>query len=790
MASPVVLGEGAELTALTGTALAWTVWDAHPTTLNTPYKVSAQIIVAPESQTDFAVFRLPELYNLYPEIVRYMDTTFVDRPTIPLYYWDGGIRWDAEPATWDEILSPEPILKTTTRIMQMELERTAQKIEDILEFYNADLCPKQALPYHAALVGTPLPTASVEQQRAFLKKLGDTYRKKGTPLSFHRLFESLGFNLTLNETYQRKTDAAVVSGPQMGQVSTNLVQMEPIGTTSTNTSYEFQFAFTPLTRGGVVIKIYGESTVEPTLIKDDGAGGWSEGYAGTVDYTTGSATLTLPGVPTLLGQPIEADYYYFVDAYPDAQENRWTDRWRSSLVSVALEPKDDTIQLTEELNSRLLLYLELLKPAHVIVQGLEVAFSFEDDHSLTMDDNIDSVSLLHLENSFGTLYLGLGWAAESNGSLNPDPLYVGTQHRDGNEFIVRYDNAPHSGPLAGQDTTREPPPPYVYPIHLNGLFTMPYRAGVTATNTGFGTSASSGPRATLDSTTTDLTTQVELGEYIHLSGFSNSAIDGIWQVTTAPAGAGPYTAGITRVDMANAANEAAGASVTLQNHAYSRETAWIDDAALSEFEALVTADVAATTTTCSIAKGAGTSMGVGDYLIFEDGPVGGESRILTTFTDNGTYYTCAWTTALPSSLVPAVGNTTIVLPAAGIDLRNLEAGFREQDPLEIDFGEYLLDGGSPPDNVLLGPFTVTIIAAHRPLLGKTTLRFVDGGVTYEEYAFATGAFSNASGKLSASSVDYTTGVTSVTFAGGSPPDASTQVTVLSYTAVDKSLGAY
>jgi hypothetical protein len=789
MPAPLVYGDAAEIVTLSGTALQWTIWDAHPTTHYAPYQVTAQVVVAP-TQDDYAVFRIPEMYNLYPEIVRYMDTTYVNRDSIPLYYWDGGIRWDMEPAQWDAILAPEPILKTTTRIMQMELEKTAHEIEDLLELYDLKKCPKSALPYHAALMGTPLPAAREEQQRVFLELLGDTYRNKGTPASFNRLFERLGFTLTLQENYQRKQDAAFVGGPQIANTSTNLVQDEPIGTTSaTDLTYEFQFLFTPIARGSILVRIYEDSTVEPTIIKDNGEGGWSEGYAGTINYTTGSATLTLPSAPALVGQPVEADYRYLVDAFPDPHENRWTDRWRSSVVYVGLKPMDSSIQLTTELNNRLLLYLDLLKPAHVVVRGLTVIFEFEEDESANSSEELGVFSYLHMASHFGSLYLGAGWAATDNASLQTDPLYVGVQHRVDGEYITRYDNAPHSGSVVGQDLTREPPPPYVYPWKMDGRFTNFYPAGTAVTNVGFGISAVSGQRATLDSSVTDLTSGLSLGEYFTLDGHTNAGNNGTWKVVYAPAGVGPWTAAAEKLGSVPPVNEAAGASVTMTRDAFSRENVWTAPTAptLGRLATTVTTDIAPLVSTCSILKGAGTTLGIGDYIVFKTGAAGGESRILTAITDNGTYYTVAWVgDNLP--VAPALADEVVLLDVRGANLNNLAEGLREQDPLEIDFGQDMLAGGIPPDGLQVGPFITTVTAAHRPVLGRATLRFTIGATTYEEYAEATGAFTNVSTHIAASAIDYATGVTSVTF--GTAPDALTRVELLTYTAASKALGEY
>jgi hypothetical protein len=130
----------------------------------------------------------------------------------------------------------------------------------------------------------------------------------------------------------------------------------------------------------------------------------------------------------------------------------------------------------------------------------------------------------------------------------------------------------------------------------------------------------------------------------------------------------------------------------------------------------------------------------------------------------------------------------IVIDIRSANLNNLQEGYREQDPLEMDWGQDLLQGGLPPDGIAVGPFLGTVVAAHRPIVGRSTLRFTIAGTTYEESAEATGAFTNLSTHIAASAIDYATGVTSITF--GTAPDVSTRVELLTYTAQSKALGEY
>lgn len=657
--------------------------------------ITAKVIVDPDVVAATA-FKLPDFYNYFPQIIRQMDTNLVDRGPVPVYAWDSIPVWDTEPFTWDEVIGPEPILKSTTRVMQLELEKSCQEIDRLVNLFNVDEAHREFLPHLAAGLGTPLPSSKESSQRAFLRNLVQTYRNKGTPLSFFRLFESLGFRMTLSENYQRKADAAFVSGPQMKLVSSNLTRGESLGTTiDGQILYRFQLMDLPIIRGSAKIQVYDNSTDEPTLIIDNADGGWSDGTPGFINYETGTIEFTLSGPPALVGQPIEVDYRFFPDQFPDPLGDRFANRYRSSVVSVALTPKDASVNLTPEVNDRLLLYLDLLKPAHIIIKSLDIIFNFQDDENVNLDDDLDPrFTYIFPESLFGTLYLGYGWAVQNNGSINPNPVFGGN-HRNGPEYLSKY------SPFLDDETRVDPnfPPPYHYPFLMNGAFAQPHAGG----------------------------------------------------------------AGTTPGD--------------------NYEADWVEDNEV--FDTTVSNDSPQSDTAFSIVLGAGTMLGVGDHLVINDGPNGGTSSIIQTFTDNGTYYDVVVSPAFLTA--PDVGDSVTLLDIDGVNMQNLESGFREQDPVDLIFGEAL----SPaPDGISTGPFTITIDASHLPVAAGSTsyLRFTIGSTDYEETATGTGAFTNVSGEISVSSIDYTTGAVSVTF--NNPPDGGSIVQVLSGIAASLGLGAY
>lgn len=86
------------------------------------------------------------------------------------------------------------------------------------------------------------------------------------------------------------------------------------------------------------------------------------------------------------------------------------------------------------------------------------------------------------------------------------------------------------------------------------------------TNTGFSLTGASGATATLNSSVTDLVAELANGDYIRLTGFANAENNGVWVLTGAPAGTGPWTAAVRKVDGQTVVNEAAGPSVSLDKN--------------------------------------------------------------------------------------------------------------------------------------------------------------------------------------------------------------------------------
>jgi hypothetical protein len=107
------------------------------------------------------------------------------------------------------------------------------------------------------------------------------------------------------------------------------------------------------------------------------------------------------------------------------------------------------------------------------------------------------------------------------------------------------------------------------PIDSPGALIVDDNSGVplatqTYVNNGFGISGITGVVGTLDSATTDLTISMVNGDLLVLGDAWLVANQGEWDVTTAPAGAGPWTAGITKRVNTTPANEASvtGGQVT------------------------------------------------------------------------------------------------------------------------------------------------------------------------------------------------------------------------------------
>jgi hypothetical protein len=99
-----------------------------------------------------------------------------------------------------------------------------------------------------------------------------------------------------------------------------------------------------------------------------------------------------------------------------------------------------------------------------------------------------------------------------------------------------------------------------------GWFIMFFDRTERFTNVGFGISAVTGPDATLDSSITDLTTELADNDYIRLSGFVEANNNGIFRVVGAPAGTGPWTVAIRKVNGDTLVAELAGASVNVDKN--------------------------------------------------------------------------------------------------------------------------------------------------------------------------------------------------------------------------------
>jgi hypothetical protein len=437
-----------------------TSWVVHPTHHH---------IIIP-TPADVQGFLLPSLYDLLPQIIRDYDINLVERGDVALYFWDSVPVWDGDPYTWDEVIGPEPILKTTTRLWQLELERCREDIRRLTDLYNIRECPEKYINYLTSVYGLTVPSSNLEVQREFLIRLPDVQRMKGSVRSFTQLFEALGFDVTLIERYQRRGDFGYVDGPQIRRVQTDEIKNEPLGVTIASAGpYRFDLMYLPVERGTLEVRVYDQSAVTPTVVRDDGQGGWSGASTGVINYTTGVCTLTLPAVPTLIGQPINGTYRAFPDSFPDPFHVKYEDRVRSSVASVTLIPVNSSVTLTPELNSRLDFYINLLKPAHVVFRDFTVQFSEEEDDSV--DDSLYPVqATLIVESHFGTLYRGYGWdSITENGSLYPDPAFLGIGHRDQGEYL-RY---PVSHPIVAERDPTETYAPYVYPFLHDGRFTQP-----------------------------------------------------------------------------------------------------------------------------------------------------------------------------------------------------------------------------------------------------------------------------------------------------------------------------
>jgi hypothetical protein len=109
------------------------------------------------------------------------------------------------------------------------------------------------------------------------------------------------------------------------------------------------------------------------------------------------------------------------------------------------------------------------------------------------------------------------------------------------------------------------------------------------TNAGFAIGSTSGQNAVLTSTITDLVAELTSGDYIRLDGFDGDlGNNGIWVLTGSPAGTGPWTVAMTKVDLLTPADEAQGDTVSLdKNPIDSPDAIIVDDNSGTDITGLV-----------------------------------------------------------------------------------------------------------------------------------------------------------------------------------------------------------
>jgi len=422
-----------------------------------PPVVAPPVVSDPDADVRFV---LPDLYYFYPQVIRNEDVYLVPRGDVPVYFWDTVLTWDTEPYSWDQLIGPEPILHTTTRCQQIEWERSALEINRLTRLIDIFEVPAAYLVYIAAQLGTVLPGTNVSEQRLFLFNLVKFYKGKGTPLTFVRMFETMGFHVFLTEQYQRVTDANFVPGPQIALVESTYVLDEAAGTTIASPGpYRLRLASNPVMRGSIKVTVYDQDANAPRVFIDNN-GSWSGNVTGTIDYETGAGFFVLPDTPTLVGQPITVTYRYLADPFPDPYGSRWVDRVRSSYVAAAFQAIDDTVVVTEELAERLEAMLELLRPAHVLFDDVSLRSAWIEDAAPTEEMNI--FGILFYEPVFEVPYRGYGYDVTENMSTIPDQPFAG-RHRDEEEWIITYE----------QDALPTPQAPYVYPWSRTGTFYNP-----------------------------------------------------------------------------------------------------------------------------------------------------------------------------------------------------------------------------------------------------------------------------------------------------------------------------
>ncbi len=688
---------------------------------------------------------LPDLYEYLPTIVRNLDQELVASDGTPTIRWDDDLSWDQTPYTWDDLMGPEPILRTTFRPVQIELERIARAIEDLTTLVSLQEAPESLLPYLGSQLGAIPPEGSGRLQRAFLDRLVENYRRKGTLLSFQSLFSALGFDVLLRERFQRATDGALVQGPQARIVRTEKVVGEPQGLVSGSVGpYPVRLAYAPVARGSVRLRVPSLGGPAPLVISDDGSGSWAGMVLGTFDYSTGVGSFTLPSPPLQSGRPILADYTQIPDPFPDPLGNRWRNQWRSSTLQVVLTPRE--VNLTSDLADRITAYIDLLKPAHVTLADLSILLQLSDDWVPT-DDLDPRLSLLHVELPWGTLYYGHGYQSTLNASLDPAD---GTTllHRDQGEFVTS------PGRVV----------PDVYPFYYDGTFVQPH--GQTDPNYPAVNSTvtfEDNPDSIRSTSGTNWGNHFVVGQWINvtgalavagvnnrlyrISGFSTTSTTQdtilVHSSTPVPTDEATVAVTVTRDDFF----EYHPGGIVIQSNKI-----------LEVYESVVSSVTSATVIT--ISKNGITRLGVGDKIVFTSGVNQGMWAILTVLTSSTGTYLVEY--SIPSDFAsywgtPSVGDTISLLDVAGVDHNGLKR--REVDRLDIDLLQTVAASGS----TTAFSFTLELANADAEIVpGSVTLSYTES-TPKTEADNGLGAFTTANGDLLSGTIDYTDGDVSLTW---------------------------
>lgn len=319
-------------------------------------------------EVDLDAIPRPDLYGLLLPPLREEDAktgtmTYLnhwDSPDEEVYLWDQPDNMDD--AVWDK-MGLRPVIQRLFWCLEEQEETMLEELESMSDLVNPDRCPARFLGYMASSLGYPLDGSLTEQeQRETIKGIMTAYGEHGTPLSWTVFYRMKGFKIKYYPLWKKIYAEDQDRYNRDRYVTTTAFPVMVLPGTFVNSLPQ-----APLKPRSLIL------TDGTEIMRDDGKGlfvGNLGGY-GTVNYLTGAMRLHFnppgPVGPILLnGETVNEEYPYHA-ARVDL------DFFLVPLKGGA--PPD----VTPEFVSKILHYLDEVRPIHVIIRTFNLVMEIEEE---------------------------------------------------------------------------------------------------------------------------------------------------------------------------------------------------------------------------------------------------------------------------------------------------------------------------------------------------------------------------------------------------------------------------